>query len=213
MKRAFRAMGTQIEVVADPTTDPTSFVAAVAAVEAIFEREESRFSRFRSDSELSRVNRSAGHWTDVSSPFAAVVAIALDGAERTGGLFDPTVLPALEAAGYDRDFATIEPRDRDVPITAVPCGGWMDIELHDGRIRLPEEIGLDLGGLAKGWTADLAAAALVAAGSRWAIVDAGATSGWLAMRLRRRSGSKTRRIGARSSASFVSRTARSPRRP
>jgi thiamine biosynthesis lipoprotein len=173
MNRTFRAMGTHVEVLADDATDPIVFAAGVASVTRIFEREESRFSRFREDSELSRVNRSAGQWVEVSQPFAHVLAMAIQGAERTDGLFDPTVLEALEAAGYDRDFASIDGRAGGGSIAPVPSGGWERIEVRDGRIRLPDGVGLDLGGLVKGWTADLAAESVVAAGLPWAIVNAG----------------------------------------
>jgi thiamine biosynthesis lipoprotein len=171
MNATFPAMGTQIAVLADDATDPVVFAAAVATATQIFEREESRFSRFRDDSELTRVNRSSGRWVGVSPRFADVVRMAVEGAERTGGLFDPTVLQALESAGYDRDFAAIEVGER--PVVPTPCGGWERIEIRDGRVRLPQGVGLDLGGLVKGWTADLAAEAGVAAGLPWAMVNAG----------------------------------------
>jgi FAD:protein FMN transferase len=173
MNRTFRAMGTEVTVLTDDATDPIVFAAAVASVRRIFEREESRFSRFRADSELSRVNRSAGGWVEVSGPFADVLAMAIRGAERTDGLFDPTVLQALEAAGYDRDFAAVERREGGGSLAPVPCGGWERIEVREGRVRLPDGVALDLGGLVKGWTADLAAEAVIAAGLPWAIVNAG----------------------------------------
>jgi hypothetical protein len=135
------------------------------AIVAIFTREEERFSRFREDSELSIVNRSVGTWVEVSRPFAEVVGLALDGAASTGGLFDPTVLAALTAAGYDRDWSEI---DRGALITMpapVPCGRWVEIEIRDRHVRLPRGVGIDLGGLAKGWTADLAAEAPSRSGS------------------------------------------------
>jgi thiamine biosynthesis lipoprotein len=164
-------MGTEVVVLTDVAAEPEPVSDAVAVVRSIFEREEARFSRFREDSELNVVNRAPGRWIDVSRPFAEVLGLALDGAERTDGLFDPTVLQALEAAGYDRDFAAIEDHERSV--TAAPCGRWNAIELRDGRVRLPEAVGLDLGGLVKGWTADLAAEAGVETGLPWVIVNAG----------------------------------------
>jgi FAD:protein FMN transferase len=173
MNRAFRAMGTEVIVLADDAAGPGVFAAAVARVKLVFEGEETRFSRFRDDSELSRVNRSAGRWVEVSGPFAEVVRMAVDGAERTGGLFDPTVLGALEAAGYDRDFAAVEEREPLEPLLPVPCGRWREIEVGQDRVRFPQDVGIDLGGLVKGWTADLAAEAAVEAGLRWAIVNAG----------------------------------------
>ncbi|HTG48615.1 MAG TPA: FAD:protein FMN transferase [Actinomycetota bacterium] len=172
MRNAFRAMGTEIALLADDEQDGRVFASAVAEVAAIFEREEQRFSRFRDDSELASVNRAGGGWIDVSQPFAEVVALALDGAAATAGLFDPTVLHALEAAGYDRTFAEVRSGARG-SLRAVPCGRWREIEVRRGRIRLPEGVGLDLGGIAKGWTADRAAEAAAGAGLTWAIVNAG----------------------------------------
>jgi FAD:protein FMN transferase len=171
MRNAFTAMGTEIVLVTDDAADHEVFAEAVAAVTGIFEREEQRFSRFRDDSELMAVNRAAGRWIEVSPSFVEVVAMAIDGAERTDGSFDPTVLRALESAGYDRDFAEIEVGARE-PVQA-PCGLWDRIEVDERRVRLPEGVGLDLGGLVKGWTADLAAEAAVERGLPWAIVNAG----------------------------------------
>ena len=149
------------------------FGSALEGVVAIFEREEQRFSRFRHDSELSQLNRSTGMWVEATSPFLEVVRLALDGAEATHGLFDPTVLRALEAAGYDRTFVAIEEQSGRPHHEPVPCGRWREIEVRDDCIRSPEGVGLDLGGLVKGWTADRAAEAAVAAGLDWAVVNAG----------------------------------------
>lgn len=57
-------------------------------------------SRFRDDSELAAVNRSAGRWTDVSWSFVAVLTAAITAAERTGGLVDPCLGHLVDAAGY-----------------------------------------------------------------------------------------------------------------
>jgi thiamine biosynthesis lipoprotein len=107
VKGSFRAMGTEVNVIADEVGSGR-FDEAFQAIVGIFAREEERFSRFREDSELSTVNRSGGAWMEVSRPFAEVVGLALDGAAATGGLFDPTVLAALTAAGYDRDWSEID---------------------------------------------------------------------------------------------------------
>jgi thiamine biosynthesis lipoprotein len=166
-------MGTEVSLIADPEAHPAVFLGALGKVASIFAREESRFSRFRDDSELTQVNRSAGGWIEVSAPFASVVRLALDGARETGGLFDPTVLGALEAAGYDRDFEAIERRDGTTSVAAVPCGRWREIEVIADRVWLPDGVGIDLGGLVKGWTADRAAEVAVDAGLGWAMVNAG----------------------------------------
>jgi thiamine biosynthesis lipoprotein len=171
-RHAFRAMGTDVTILADGSDDPRSFAAAVGRVEGIFAREEIRFSRFRGDSELSMVNAGAGTATTVSDGFAALVAFALEAARRTRGRFDPTVLDAVISAGYDRDFDEVLAGARAALRPARPCGRWREIELDGTELRLPEGVGLDLGGVAKGWTVDLAAEA-AADGLRWALVNAG----------------------------------------
>ncbi len=172
MTATFRAMGTEIRLLTDGGADPAAVARAVVHVRAIFAREEARFSRFRDDSELSSVNRSAGGWLPVSAPFAEVVGLALDGAAATGGAFDPTVLPAMVAAGYDRDFCLID-TDVERGTSSAVCGRWREMAVEDDHIFLPAGIGLDLGGLVKGWTADLAAVAAVQDGLPWALVNAG----------------------------------------
>jgi FAD:protein FMN transferase len=168
-RHAFRAMGTDVRVVG-PDEEP--FDEAVRLVEEIFAREEQRFSRFRADSELSLVNERAGSWTPVSPPFATVLRLALDGARESGGLFDPTILGDLVAAGYDRDFSEVVPRERPGRATGRHFLEWARVEVRPGEVRLPTGVGLDFGGLAKGWTADLAAAASAEMLS-WAMVSAG----------------------------------------
>jgi FAD:protein FMN transferase len=170
---AFRAMGTDVSITGPGVSGDLDFLEASATVEAVFAREEQRFSRFRSDSELARVNASAGAWTQVSSPFEALMGTALMQAERTDGLFDPTVLDAMLAAGYDRDFDEVIAGARGALRPPRPCGRWREIETRPGAILMPAGVGLDLGGIAKGWTADLAAEAAVRDGLPWSLVSAG----------------------------------------
>ena len=174
LRHAFRAMGTSVTLVVDDDRAPAVAVAlAIREVETIFDREERRYSRFRADSELSWVNASAGSPTTVSAPFAELVAFALGHAADSGGLFDPTVLAAVRAAGYDRDFDELIAGARGALRPPVACGRWHEVSLEGRELRLPPGVGLDLGGVAKGWTVDLAADAVVAAGLPWALVNAG----------------------------------------
>ena len=58
------------------------------AVEAELEAIESSASRFRPDSELSRLNRAAGSWTSVSPLLLQALALGIRGAALTGGAVD-----------------------------------------------------------------------------------------------------------------------------
>lgn len=170
---AFRAMGTTVRVLADASADPATTEVMAAAIERRFRREDLRFSRFRPDSELSRVNAAAGRRVRVSRAFAHVVRLALDGARRTDGAFDPTVLGALNALGYDGDFDEVVAGARGALHPAVPCGRWREVVADDDGVHVPAGVGLDLGGLAKGWTADVAAAEALGRGLDWVVVNAG----------------------------------------
>lgn len=170
----YRAMGTELVVLA-----PTSAPAAGPTVRDLFADWEQRFSRFRPDSELTRVNGAAGRTVQVSPLFAEVTRVALAAAAATDGLFDPTLEHRLVALGYDRTFAEL-PGDRptgptEVGATAGSTGAWRLVELDAaaGTVRLPTGVGLDFGGLAKGMAVDAALAALVASGADSVAVDAG----------------------------------------
>jgi thiamine biosynthesis lipoprotein len=168
-RASFRAMGTEIEVLGARD----GFADAVDAIARRFATEERRFSRFRGDSEITRINRRAGRPTTISSTMGTVLRASLDAAQRTEGRFDPTVLHALEATGYDRDFDEILAGARGELHATEPCGRWREIALDTGRVLLPPEVGIDLGGFAKGWTADAAAGDARATGIAWIAVNAG----------------------------------------
>jgi thiamine biosynthesis lipoprotein len=166
----FRAMGTDVRCIAPASP---AFDRAAEVVRTIFEREERRFSRFRGDSELARVNAAAGSWVDVSEPFADVVGFALSAWRRTEGRFDPTLLGAMIAAGYDRDFDEILAGARDALNPVQPAGRADEVELDGRRLRLPDGVGLDLSGVVKGWTVDRTTHAALSAGLPWILVEAG----------------------------------------
>jgi len=172
-RETFRAMGTGVLVIAPAMADPRMRADALSRIRSVFSTEERRFSRFRGDSELSSVNAAAGRWTTISPGFELLVRFTLDQAQRTGGLFDPAALDAVVAAGYDRDFDEVLAGARGALHPPRQCGRWAEIEVRPGALRLPAGVGLDLGGVAKGWTVDMAVDAALQAGLPWAFVSAG----------------------------------------
>ncbi len=155
----FRAMNTDIDVLVEGVDTVPRFV------QNTFEEEEARFSRFRPESLLSRLN--AGEAV-TDERFAEVCALALRAHALTDGLYNPMVLPALQEAGYDESFEQVSggaPRRQVVPSPMAA------LEIGAGRVRLLEGA-LDLGGLVKGLTVDLVADELEAAGLA-ALVNAG----------------------------------------
>jgi thiamine biosynthesis lipoprotein len=166
----FRAMGCDVVGACSVDEDPATVDREARRVQAVIARLESKFSRFLTDSELSHVNGRRGKPVRVSEEFRAVLDLALSASELTGGLFDPTLLEALENAGYDRDFDSL--RDRTPGSTEPgPAGRWSDVVLDGDVVTLPADVRLDFGGLAKGWAVDRAAEAIT--DLDWVLVNAG----------------------------------------
>src|SRR5260221_14100398 len=78
-------------------------------------------SRFRPDSELSRLNRARGEPTRISELLMALITAALRAAELTGGDVYPTRRDALVSAGYDRDFAGLGEGAATAPLPPRPA--------------------------------------------------------------------------------------------
>jgi thiamine biosynthesis lipoprotein len=161
-RHVFRAMGTDVELLLDGGRSDR-----FGAVEAEFERLEALLSRFRPSSELSRLNAEGA--LTAGPDLLAVTRAALAARESTHGLFDPTVHDALVAAGYDRSFELVAPTDDGGPAPSRRCGGRIDLD--GSRITLGPGVHLDLGGIAKGYAVDRAAAILAGAGP--CLVNAG----------------------------------------
>jgi thiamine biosynthesis lipoprotein len=160
LARHDRALNSSIEILLaleDPARQGIASDALDAAL-AFIHAVEARLSRFRPTSELSALNRAAGTWFAASADLWSIVTEALAWAEATGSLFDPTILPALAAQGYDRSFEQIAHRDTGTAQASpvVTFGAWRRVALDPTRraIRLPEGSALDLGGIGKGWIAD-----------------------------------------------------------
>jgi thiamine biosynthesis lipoprotein len=164
---AFRAMGCAVNAQVQTEADGA---ALLYALPPRFDALEDCLSRFRPESELMRLNAQAGQWVVVSETLFANVAAAKHAARLTDGLFNPLVLPAMLANGYDRSFEQIA-----APVVAAPqpARDWrgigLDAKAH--RVCLPEGSSIDLGGVAKGWAAQTIADELGAHGP--ALIDIG----------------------------------------
>lgn len=134
---------------------------------------EGRWSRFRPDSELSALNAADGAWCALSPLTFALVSKAVLAWYVTSGLFDPTILPALEAAGYVGSFTATPPSPTSAALAGRPAPGCADIEFDGHRVRLPRGVRIDLGGIGKGFAADVLAHELIEAGADGVCVNMG----------------------------------------
>ncbi|MCB9451039.1 MAG: FAD:protein FMN transferase [Anaerolineaceae bacterium] len=145
----FKAMGCHVTAQFQSATGDAEPLAQVATkIEAI----ENRLSRFRPESELMQLNARTGQWVAVSETLFAVIHAAKHAARLTDGLYNPLMLPAMIASGYDRSFEQVE---HPTPQTPVPAADWREIGLRvrSHEVYIPSGSALDLGGIGKGWTA------------------------------------------------------------
>lgn len=173
----------------DPTAAPLSAAELEAALddaEQLIEELEAKWSRFRPDSELSRLNRERTV-RDLSPETYALVEDAVEAWRVTDARFDPTVLEALLAAGYDRTFDEVAARsplsdeqralapaaDLDEPRHPAPGPVGIELDPATREVRLPDGVLLDLGGIGKGRAADLVAAHLRGRGVAGVCVNLG----------------------------------------
>jgi thiamine biosynthesis lipoprotein len=174
-RASWEALGTSVELV---VTDSDALGCARAIVECELAAIDRACSRFREDSELTRVNAHAGRLVETDPLLIEAIDVALRAAELTDGDVDPTVGAALELAGYDRDWRLLSPpetgesRDgrpptgdelsRRLKVLASIRPGWQTIELDRERatLRIPTGVKLDLGATAKAWAADRAGRAV-----------------------------------------------------
>ena len=155
---SFAALGTTAVVLVE---DGAALEGARAACERIVADVDAACSRFRDDSDLTRVNENAGDWVAAPSTLLDALEVAIDAARATRGLVDPTVGRAMCDIGYDRDFSEIVQGGPRVAVRVRRVPGWQRIELDRprGRIRIPRGVVIDLGATAKAWCADRAARA------------------------------------------------------
>ncbi len=167
MQAQWSALGTSVVL---KVTDPDTLCSARAIVEGDLARVDRACSRFRPDSDLSRVNARAGRMVRVEPLLLEAIDVALRAARLTDGDVDPALGAALVLAGYDRDWDLIvngdagwgpPPLGRRV-LRAHLRSGWQTIEVDRElcMARVPIGVQLDLGATAKAWAADRAAHAV-----------------------------------------------------
>lgn len=184
-----RAMGsaTRVVVVGDtatsttPSTTPTTTPTTTADLAALATRAqdeiaalEARWSRFLPDSDISRVNASAGECVEVHPDTVTLVTAMVQAWYATAGAFDPTLLGALVGLGYASSWD--DPR-RSSPLAAqVGLRGRVaevEVDAEASVVRIPVGTALDPGGIGKGLAADLVVDHLLARGASGVLVSIG----------------------------------------
>ena len=119
-------------------------------------------SLHRADSELARLNRD-GYLDHPDPRFVEVLKAAQATSALTSGAFDVTVQPLWHAAVAHTDATRV-----------LPQVDWRKLQVSDERVRLRERgMAVTLNGIAQGYGADVALAALASHGITHALLDTG----------------------------------------
>lgn len=166
----FRCFGGSCAVLVAGSGPAGTAVDAAARVQRRLLAWHDQFSRFESESELSRLNHDPRRVVPVSPTMARFVATAVRGAAATGGLVDPTLVAELERAGYRADFtgsALALSRALSLAPARVPArprspGDWESVQADPAArtVTRPPGVQLDSGGIFKGMCGDMLAGVL-----------------------------------------------------
>ena len=184
---SFKAMGTTVVVAVE---NPAALGVATAAARSVVDSIDTACSRFRADSELTRLNAAAGcGFVELSDLLDEAIGVALDAAAVTGGLVDPTIGALIQRLGYTVTFDDLPLDGPAIDLEVRSAPGWETVR-HDQRARsvaLPGGASLDLGAVGKAWASDRAAraaadrigtGALVACGGDVAVAGPDRPDGW-----------------------------------
>ncbi|MDO8540806.1 MAG: FAD:protein FMN transferase [Opitutaceae bacterium] len=170
---SFSALGTMCEVhYASAAGDAQAevFERAVIGWVAAFE---AKYSRFRPDSLVSRINTAAGRdWVSIDPETEMMLKLCDSLHFLTGGILDPTTLPLLWLWDYTAEKPRL-PRADEVA-TARALVGWKRVQRQPGRILLPQAgMGLDFGAFGKEYAVDFVARLAADHGITSALIDFG----------------------------------------
>ena len=125
---------------------------AVYDAEEEVRRLDALLSRTSGSSEVSMLNGAGGEMVPVGAEICTLIQTAGDFTEATGGAFDITIAPVVSAWGFTTDSYQVP--DREALQTLLESVGMEHVHLSGGSARLDPGTMIDLGGIAKGYTAD-----------------------------------------------------------
>ena len=159
----FSALGTKWSISVDEAVFSDEVQKAILEEVALFE---SRFSRFRMESEVNRFREAQPGTYQISEQFAVLLTRANRLRALTGGVYDPAVGGLLEHTGYDASYRL--EADQEVGAFRLPGWGLSGLEL-----TIDAPVVFDFGGIGKGYCIDLVAGVLERHGYQYYLVEGG----------------------------------------
>ncbi len=132
---------------------------AEAVVNAMFDelnKLNNIFNPYKPGSELYKLNHSNGKWMEVDPRLLDVLKYSIKFARDTNGDFDPTLGRVVVLWGFNTD----NPHKWKLPspyeiANALKDVGYRNVEFDGNRVRLLNNVWVDLGGIAKGYAVDV----------------------------------------------------------
>ena len=135
---------------------------------------ESKISRTRKDSDISRLNGAKGEWVDVSEDTLELIRMGMEYSYSSDGSFDITVGGVTEQWDFHAAEGEAKVPDADALAEAVKHINYRNIAIEGNRVRLTDpETKLDLGGIAKGYIGDRMTELLESKGVVSAVINLG----------------------------------------
>lgn len=170
VSRTFTCFGGNTSVAVDGAGPEGEALQALQAIIDLLLDLHATFTRFKRESELSRLNADPAERVSVSRVMASFLEAAVEASAATGGLVDCTMCDAIEDAGYRQDrfrgtlalplaLAMAPPRE---PAGGDPAARWKQVQVDPETcmVERPPGMRFDGGGLVKGLAADIVAARL-----------------------------------------------------
>lgn len=171
------AMGTTYSVKIDADLSPSDWESVRAEVEGRLDRLDGLMSTYDSASELSRFNRRVDTDPVPASPeLIAVLGVAHDVSERSGGALDVTVAPLVDLWGFGPPERPLEAPSPTEIESLKPLVDYRQIVVDQvaGTIaKVHPETVVDLSAVAKGYAVEQLADALVELGYARFLVEFG----------------------------------------
>lgn len=167
VSRTFSVMGTTAHITLVGATE-----LMMADLHVMIVDMEHRWSRFRADSEISRLNWAEGAPVTVSTDTAVLIQGMRAAHTVTRGVFDPTILPRLVELGYAQSRRDASMRT-ELPASATYPGDMAGVVVNGDVVTMPRGTAIDPGGIGKGFAADMAVAHARELGALGAMVEIG----------------------------------------
>jgi thiamine biosynthesis lipoprotein len=149
----FKAMGTNCEILYRAKSEQQADQFRQAAMDWV-KNFEQRYTRYKDDSLIGRINLAAGkEAVPINKEDARLFEICDQLHFLTQGLFDPTTLPLSRIWDFKAPNPTVPPED--IVQQALSKVGWQKVIRKNNTVMLPKEgMGLDFGGFGKEYAVD-----------------------------------------------------------